>query len=214
MNPIQESYNETREIMTLREAANELETLLIDIATEMRRGKWLSFNVLSGLNDFMSIRGSNNFRMDYVKKAEAEFKKIDPRVLKLFKDSFIEYAKKAKEGFHGYETLMVALGLENVPAVFKISDFDLKTWDTDLAADRIAVTLLYGGDRLKAFEKWGNIPKNKWGYFLQKHAEVLKNYGVDEWMATELKYPSPKPGEDYDVWLDGLIQAMRQKYRI
>lgn len=214
MNYIFENYLYDASFSNFLEAANNLSKFQQDFTNliiSMKKGDYIGYFELGGLK----LIGSSNFREDYVKKLKAAIKKeISPELKKYLIDTWVKYMKSKKESFPGYETLMLALDLEKNNEIFKYSDFNGKGTE-DLFADRVIVSLMYGGDRLKAFNKYGNIPINRWAKTISANINFLRDTDTLTWMAQDVG-GSKLEQDFYDgsVDTDTVLELFRKKYKI
>lgn len=211
MDKIFETYKNDATFSVIREAGEKLTKFQQDFTDAIIAFKKSDYIGWRDIFPNDAITGGSSEQT--LKRADALKKKIkkeiNPVLIKYFKDSFIDYVKKSKEAFSGYETLMLALDLEKNPTIFKFSDYDLKAWGGDMAADRIAVSLMYGGDRLKAHIKYGNIPVRQWADLMKKNANDLWGIGTLDQMADEVGIKNAKP-EDAET----VVELFRKKYKI
>lgn len=220
MQKIYESYSQDAlfEKFTNAQGLTRFQQDFTDAIIVMKKGGYIGWNEIFPNDAIVGGSASNIFK--HVDALKSKIKtEINPALVKYFTETFIAYMKKQKEAFSGYETLMLALGLEKNPAIFKHSDFDLKAWGGDMAADRIAMSLMYGGDRLKAHTKYGNIPVRQWVPIMKKYAKDLWGLGTIEYMAQEINFKMQ--GSDFNKWDDAteaasdeIIEIFRKKYKI
>lgn len=215
MDPIFESYSQDVNFTKFLEAAGDKLTQFqkdfTDLIVQMKKGR---VDYAPSL-DKMRLHGSSSWKNADLKKLKDRIKKeINPDLQKYFIETLAAYIKSGGEPFSGYETIMIALGAEKNKIIFKQSDFNIKDWE-DTAADRLAASLMYGGDRLNAYAKYGNVPVRQWAKIIKNNMSFLRDTDMTSWMATEVGGDKlEKSYADGEISSDDLFELFRKKYKI